>query len=192
MPQIIENIASQHAEEAAFLWLVRDRATRAPHYSLKDLAKLDDRVEAHVDGLRIAGEPGWEISKEALGKEEAGEVLAAAVLAFESGEDSCIEAVMEVGAKSYELSRGVVSALGWIPYKSLSDMLGRFLKDDSSFLQRLGVAGSAIHRKDPGALLGNCLDSDVAFARRQDQPSGMPMERLSVHSAVIVSSEHVL
>jgi hypothetical protein len=45
---IIPIIVEQHAGEAAFLWLLRDAAVRAPHYSLKDLARLDDRVEAHM------------------------------------------------------------------------------------------------------------------------------------------------
>ncbi len=44
MPPIIESIVTQHAEEAAFLWLLRDSAIQEPHYSLKGLAKLDDRV----------------------------------------------------------------------------------------------------------------------------------------------------
>jgi hypothetical protein len=48
---VIESIVEQHAEEAAFLWLLRDAAVRAPHYSLKDLADIDERVEAHIDGL---------------------------------------------------------------------------------------------------------------------------------------------
>jgi len=51
---VISSIVSQHAEEAAFLWLLRSNATGAAHYSLKDLAKLDGRVEAHLDGLRVA------------------------------------------------------------------------------------------------------------------------------------------
>ncbi len=29
---IIESVVEQHAEEAAFLWLQRDVAVRAPHY----------------------------------------------------------------------------------------------------------------------------------------------------------------
>jgi len=46
----------QHAEEASFLWLLRHAAVTRPHYSLADLSKLDNRVEAHLNGLRIAGE----------------------------------------------------------------------------------------------------------------------------------------
>lgn len=77
---VINEIVSQHAEEAAFLWLLRSNAVSAPHYSLKDLAKLDGRVEAHLDGLRVAGEPGWELCKAGLGNEENGEVFAASVM----------------------------------------------------------------------------------------------------------------
>jgi hypothetical protein len=35
---IIPSVVMQHAEEAAFLWLLRDAAVSAPHYSLADLA----------------------------------------------------------------------------------------------------------------------------------------------------------
>ena len=77
---IITEIVSQHAEEAAFLWLLRSNAIHAPHYSLKDLAKLDDRVEAHLDGLRIAGELGWEFCKAARENEELGEVFSLEVV----------------------------------------------------------------------------------------------------------------
>jgi len=79
---IIEEVVTQHAEETAFLWLLRDGAIYAPHYSLVDLAQLDARVDAHLDGLRIAGDVGWELCKEAMSQEEAGEIFAAAILAF--------------------------------------------------------------------------------------------------------------
>ena len=52
---IIAEIVSQHVEESAFLWLLRSNAIHQPHYGLKALAKLDNRVEAHLDGLRVAG-----------------------------------------------------------------------------------------------------------------------------------------
>ena len=55
---INQDVVAQHAEEAAFLWIMRNEAVRAPHYTLKDLAKLDERVEAHLDGLRVADNSG--------------------------------------------------------------------------------------------------------------------------------------
>ena len=41
---VIESIVEQHAEEAAFLWILRDAAVQASHYSLNDMADLDKRV----------------------------------------------------------------------------------------------------------------------------------------------------
>jgi hypothetical protein len=56
---IIEHILSQHAEEAAFLWILRDAAIREPHYDLADLNELEARISAHLDGLHVAGEAVW-------------------------------------------------------------------------------------------------------------------------------------
>jgi len=53
---VVEEIIEKHAEDTAYLWLQRDAAVREPHYSLADLARLDNRVEANIDGLRIAGD----------------------------------------------------------------------------------------------------------------------------------------
>src|SRR5690242_20160228 len=106
---IIAEIVSQHAEEAAFLWLLRSNAIYQPHYALKDLAKLDDRVEAHLDGLRIAGEEGWELCKAELGYKQDGEVFAASVMAFESGIESRIQAVLNVVEQTPALSKGLIS-----------------------------------------------------------------------------------
>ena len=52
-------VVSQHVESAAFLWLLRDAAVWSPHYTLRDLEQLDERIEAHLDGLRIAEDAGW-------------------------------------------------------------------------------------------------------------------------------------
>jgi uncharacterized protein (TIGR02270 family) len=81
---IIESIVSQHAEETSFLWLLRAAAVAAPHYSLKDLAHLDDRVEAHIDGLRVAGDEAWPFCAAGLDHQESGEDFAAAVIGFEA------------------------------------------------------------------------------------------------------------
>ena len=105
---IIPIIIEQHAEDTAFNWLLRDSAVHAPHYSLNDLAKLDNRVEAHNDGLRIAGEEGWKIGKEVIAMEDAGEIFTAAVLAFESGDEARIHNVIEAGSAAPELSRGII------------------------------------------------------------------------------------
>jgi uncharacterized protein (TIGR02270 family) len=164
---IIPEIISQHAEESAFLWLLRDGAVHEPHYKLSDLSKLDDRVEAHIDGLRIAGNEGWEICKDALALEEAGEVFTAAVLAFESSHEERIQTVLEACNDDYELFRGVISALGWIPFEQIENQTFSLIKNESPTLRRIALAARCVHRKNPGQFLINALsDSDVMLRAR--------------------------
>ena len=150
---IIQSVVEQHAEEAAFLWLQRDAAVRAPHYSLDDLADLDDRVDAHLDGLRIAGDESWEICKESLAWEEPGEIFTVAFLAFENGIEERIQAVLEAGSQEPDLKRGIISALGWLPYTQTEKYIQKFLTSESSYMCTIGIAACAVHRKDPGQAL---------------------------------------
>src|SRR5439155_7238380 len=113
---MLRAVLSQHAEEAAFLWLLRDDAARAPRYDLTDLATLDGRVEAHLDGLRIGGRAGWAVCQGALGQREPGEVFAAGVLALADSDPARRTKVLELGSSTLELSRALISALGWLPW----------------------------------------------------------------------------
>jgi uncharacterized protein (TIGR02270 family) len=140
---IITEIVSQHAEESAFLWLLRDSAVYEPHYKLSDLAKLDDRVEAHIDGLRIAGDEGWKICRENFGFEEGGEVFATSVLAFESGIKERVKLVFEAVGEDDELSRGVISALGWLPYEKIEKYAFDLMKSEIPALRRIKLAACA-------------------------------------------------
>jgi uncharacterized protein (TIGR02270 family) len=158
MSQIIPEVVSQQAEEAAFLWLLRDAAVGQPHYTLADLAKLDNHVEAHIDGLRIAGDDGYPILKKQVEEHtEPGEVFAAAVLAFESGKDDRIAEVLKFGTTSPQISRGLVSALGWLSYDKAERFIRRLLETESPLVRRVGIAATAIHRQNPRRPLEQAL-----------------------------------
>ena len=58
-------IVEVHAEEAAILWLQRDSAVEAPNFNRMFLSRLDERLEANVDGLLVAGRAGWDIARTA-------------------------------------------------------------------------------------------------------------------------------
>ena len=150
-PPIIKGIVEQHAEGAPIAWLIRDRAVDRPDHLLSDLTRVDQRLEAQIDGLRIAAEPGWEIAKTALVEiGEPGEVFAAGVLAFESGVPERTRQVIEVGTATPEASRGLISALGWLPYPQASKTIKTLLAAESTAGLRAGLAAMAVHRKNPG------------------------------------------
>lgn len=163
----IEAVVTQHCEEAAFLWISRDKAISRRQAFLTDLARVDNRVEAHLDGLRVAGDAGWETCREVSEQDEPGGVFAAAVLAFESADEGRIGEVLEVGTKTPKLLRGLVSALGWISRPQAEVQVRKLVVSKSAVLRRVGVAAAAVHRQDPGRSLEHALsDADLPLRAR--------------------------
>jgi len=77
---VLTDIVRQHAEQAAFLWTVYDRALLFPEENEEmdeeRIARVVERLEAHLDGLRVAGEQGLKIAEERYAEyPEAGELF---------------------------------------------------------------------------------------------------------------------
>lgn len=164
MPAIL-NVLTQHAEETAMLWNLRHAAVDANHYSLADLAKIDGRLEAHLDGLRIAGDEGWLLCEQQLAANEIGEVFASGVLAFESGKAERIGRALSVVEEVPETMNGLVSALGWLSLEQAVRHIQDLLRSDKAIHQRVGIAAAAIHRWHPGEALGRLARSENPAAR---------------------------
>ena len=163
---VITGIIDQHAEEAAFNWLIRNRAVSEPHYDLKDIAHLDDRVEANIDGLRIAGDEGWEICREAMHfTEDVGEVFTAGVLAFESKKLKRMNAVLSAVKTDNELERALISALGWIRFENITKPVQQLIHASGANLKAIGIATLAIQRRDPGTLINHYIHSEASAVR---------------------------
>lgn len=171
---IIGTLVSQYADGAPFLWLLRDAAVGEPHFDLADLAELDDRLEAHLDGLRIAGDAGWEACKEELAWEEPGEIFTVAHIAFERSDDvGRIQEVLEAAKSTVECERGLVSALGWIPYDTVEARVEQLVGASAPELRRLGIGAMAAHRRDPGDRLSEGLtDEDTLLRARALKAAG--------------------
>jgi uncharacterized protein (TIGR02270 family) len=154
----------QYAEEAAFLWLQRTNAINAPNYSPQQFADLDERLEAHIDGLRVAGGEGWNLAEGALKNGGPEDFFNAAVLALEA-QDGRFEALVERAKRVRDVGPGLISSLGWVDPKFLTSRVQVLLKDSSPFKQMLGIAACAEHRKDPGTWLESYIASQAANVR---------------------------
>lgn len=147
-----EDVVTQHAELAGFLWTQRDRAVAAPHYSLQDLVDLDERLEANLDGLRIAADVGWELCLAHAEAKGPGAIFAAAVLAIESETPIHLERVYALASEAKRL-RELIAAFGWIDPQRLHGRVLPLLSADSSVWRRIGLRVCAIHRVDPKQFL---------------------------------------
>jgi uncharacterized protein (TIGR02270 family) len=162
----IRSIVAQHSGEAAWSWCLRDTVVRRPHYDLRSLAALDERVEAHLDGLRLAEDSGWEICKTQLADADvAGAVFTTAALAFAGAADDRIRLVLDTGTATPESTRELVAALAWAPYAQVADQLGRLTRAGDPVRRRVAIAAYAAHRHDPGATLARALSADDAPLR---------------------------
>ena len=79
---ILKDIVRQHAEQAAFLWAIYDDALLNPDDPANEnmdeerIARVLEQLEAHIDGLRVAGRPGLAIAEERYAEfPEAGELF---------------------------------------------------------------------------------------------------------------------
>jgi uncharacterized protein (TIGR02270 family) len=182
---VLPKIIDQHLVETAFLWTQRDRLACAPHIRLGQLDRFDDRVEAHIDGLRVAGCFGWGLARSGLEEGGPGELYAAAVLAFESDAEDRINLVLEKGPTAPPRNRAVVSALGWCELPTISKHLQAIVASSDSVLRWTGIAGYAVRRQDPGQQLvlllkdehprirARALKAAAELGRREFLPSAL-------------------
>lgn len=164
--RVLLDIVEQHAEEAAFLWLLRDKAVDAPHYKRHHLARLEERIEAHLDGLRVAGAVGYEVALRQLERHaEKGELFAAATLALETGETARLEPLVEMARVTPEIRRGLYGAIGWIGVRGLRPWTRDWLWSEDAFERLLGIVACSLHRVNMGVRLDELLDDSDADVR---------------------------
>lgn len=159
MSLILDDVIEEHAEEAAFLWQQREAAVRAPDYDIDDIAEADDRVEAHLDGLRIGGEKSWETSMD-LGWDLAGEYFTAMSIAIRLSRADYADEILTAAEGNLEAARGIVSALGWVEPRLLNGLVKNLLLSDAPYRRMIGIGACAVHRVHPRTHLFNALQSD--------------------------------
>lgn len=162
---INEEVVTQHAEDAAFLWVLRNNAAQAPNYKLKDLAGLDERVEANLDGLRVAAETGWRLSKQLLDQDEPGAIFSSAVLALEGKDSAKINLVYEKVESTPKFSDELIAAFGWVDAKNLQGKALGLLVSPSPFWRRVGISACLTHRVNPKDYLITALDDNDPLLR---------------------------
>ncbi|MGQ3320035.1 TIGR02270 family protein [Pseudomonas brassicacearum subsp. neoaurantiaca] len=166
-------ILDQHTEEASFLAGLRDYAVRAPHYDLDQIRTLDNRLDAHLDGLRIAGTSGLATLLAQLGPHAVGEMFASVVLAFETADAKVLSRLSTHLRSALETERGYLMALGWLDWERISPWIERMLAAPEPMFRRLGLAACGMHRHDPGpALLAGLSDAAPSVLARAARTAG--------------------
>ncbi len=160
-------VVHQHAEESAVLRNVRSVLLDAPHVNLFQLSRLDNRLEAHLDGLAVAGEFGWSLCEAALENPGTGEVFVATVRAVEDRNLLGLEKLVALVEALPDSQPGYISAFGWVSTQFLQGTIRSFLVSSSPFQRQVGIAACAMHQVDAGAALVAAIDDADVFLRRR-------------------------
>lgn len=99
---IMADILEEHFEELAFLFSQRSIALDSPAYTMRELKMLDERIEAHTQGLLVAGERLPSVAGPALGGDDPWAACAAAYALLRSGQQDASRQVAEALGRADE------------------------------------------------------------------------------------------
>lgn len=81
-PPALLDVLQEHLDEIDFLWEIRERYLFSHEWTLRELAAHEERIEAHLDGLRIGAGHAVDLARPALSAEEPGLATAATFVMF--------------------------------------------------------------------------------------------------------------
>ena len=178
---VIFSVIEQHAKEAGFLWMQRRNAVVAPNVSLRHLARLEERLVAHIDGIRIADEAGEAACSMELAGGEPGPLFVATALAVYAGALERLERLLALGEALPQARCGLFGAFGWSESADLRGVVASMLSSPSAFRRLAGTAACSMHRVDPG----------ITSGRRLEDPNPAVRGRALRATGELGRSEHV-
>jgi uncharacterized protein (TIGR02270 family) len=137
----IPAVLAQHTEELAFTWQRRERAWSAANHRTSHLHEIDSQLDAHLDGLHIAGReaiaPALQRLKRWGTDEEAFAATAVLGLCASVAVDEATRAELDSLLITHPRSvRGAAAALFWIGPARALPLLQRWWTSDQPVLWR--------------------------------------------------------
>lgn len=153
-----DELAIQHAEEAAFLWHRRGIAVEDATEDLDGLDDLDARIDAHLDGLRLLDAEGWVAAVALAGEGTAMSAFPLAGMAFVAAEGDRRDALRALLAEQPAIGPAVAHALALLAAPARAAAI--------AWLWPLG--GAARHAALMGALAVRAVPDDLLQAALAD------------------------
>ncbi|MBZ9857263.1 hypothetical protein LB566_26050 [Mesorhizobium sp. CA13] len=165
----IAAIVDQHASDAAFLWFRRRHEIDRPILSETDIGRIDQRLNANLEGLVASGNAGWEAAQAHFADyAEPGELFVLGALALRWGDAEAVASAIDAAAMLGEVGvSGLSGAIARTPRENLRPFVAEWLDARDARLRGLGLAALWHHRVDPGARLGDLLSNPDPDVRRR-------------------------
>ncbi|ASJ76797.1 TIGR02270 family protein [Granulosicoccus antarcticus] len=156
MPHIIETVVYQHAENACALWWQWHLALDQPHYTLGDLTGIEKRINANMNGLRIAGKNALIQVQELADANDEGAIFVSALLAIQRGDISGFLTLAETDCVKPGGLAELSTALAWADHDQSQRIILQLLNSDRAEWLILGLQACVAHARNPGQHLYQC------------------------------------
>ncbi len=108
---VLDAALEAHFLELDLLWEQRESQLFSDLWSLYDLAEIEERADAHVDGLFLAAAPGRKLARAGLTSGETGAACAGALVLLASDEADTVLAALAAAEVEPAVALGIRSAL---------------------------------------------------------------------------------
>jgi uncharacterized protein (TIGR02270 family) len=154
-------VLQQHVDDAGILASNRIDLVEGPS-GLRYFGAFDRRLQAHLDGLQLAGQEGRTLCDASLETPSRGSVFVAVVRALESRDDTRLMRLIALAQAVPEAAPGLLAAFEWIEPSRLRRTVAHLLRDEDGFSRAVGLAACAAHRTDPNLTSGRYFrDADA-------------------------------
>jgi uncharacterized protein (TIGR02270 family) len=125
---VIPALIARHASDAAFYWMQLDQSAASFRLTPARYRQFNERLDAHLEGLAIAGPAGIQPAFAALERwKKPGETFVCTWLASQHPEDEALKVLTGYVEKQPDtLLRGAISALAWLPRDVSAPMINRW------------------------------------------------------------------
>ncbi|MDP9994087.1 uncharacterized protein (TIGR02270 family) [Variovorax boronicumulans] len=180
-------VVQQHVDEAVQLRRVRSVLVRAAHVRLPRLARLDERIAAHLDGIGVAGVLGAALCLQVLERPGVAEFFAVTVRAIEDRDTERLSRLLAAAAALPDGRAGLLSAFGWVEAAALRGLVQPLLDAHDPWWREVGLVACDQHGVDPGDTLADALTDDDAGLRQRALRMVGRRGRMDLRSACIAA-----
>ena len=130
LARIVPDVVREHAELAALpVGAARYPVPGETHQDPAVIARIDRRLEANLDGLRIAGAAAWPfIIDQYEDYPEKGELFVVAVMALEQQDERRIAQAVAFARNGEHGTRGLCGAFEWLPPKITAPLVRTWMR----------------------------------------------------------------
>lgn len=142
----VRAVLQQHLEDAAFCWLRRQDALWSPLYSRDELGRIDQILDAHLEGLRVAGVEAIAPALENLDRwQTADEAFVSTYVLAHSPTATALAQLEGALVEVPELVTGAAAALLWAGSDAALPLLQRWWHSTEAPLRRAALPAAMRH-----------------------------------------------